>query len=372
MLENLAHPLSASPPGQFAIDKTLVIKKLLVNGGHIGDVLITTAFLTILLKAIPRVSIGFLTGTYSKDVIHHHPCVSRVHFLDHWYLNRSNKNKLRSFLSFRRQAQQVIRDLRVENYDLAIDLRAWFPNFISITLQKAEIPIRIGYDRVGGGSLLTHAYKYQYDRRHELHHQLDLLKPLSIEPDLLEKAKPCLPSPTREDIEQTKTFLHELTRFCILHPGSGSPVKDWPEHNCIKLAQNLIDRGIVPVITGRGTRDAAIARAIALGVPSAINLCDVLSWENLLTVIGRAEVVVSVDTSVGHIASAMGTRVISVYGGMADPLHWAPLGAQIVANPISCYPCFKKNGCSHRSCLTGITVDQVEIAVDKPAADQTS
>lgn len=359
MLGIVAHPLRARKYSQFVVDKNSIRKILLANGGHIGDVVISTALLPLLQKAIPGVSISFLTGTYSKKVIEQHPCISRVHFLDHWYLTRSNQGKRRLFWDYHRQAQRIIRELQAEKYDLAIDLRTWFPNFISI-LYKAQIPIRIGYDRIAGGPLLTHPYKYHYDRRHELHHQLDLLKPLNIDPTLVENAWPYLPNSAADASGQIDALLGGLEKFCILHPVSSTPTRDWPQRNWIRLAQNLVDEGMVPVITGSGTRDAAIAEEISSAVPSAINLCNALSWEELLSVISKADVVYSVETSIGHIASALGRPVISIYGGMADPQHWAPLGAQIVTNLTPCHPCFRKKGCSHRSCLTDITVDQVK------------
>ena len=368
LLDVIAHPFAVTRRAHSAIDKASIKKVLIANGGHIGDVVMSTALLPLLHQAMPGVSIGFLTGTYSNKVVENHPYISRVHLLDHWYLTRSDGNKLQLFRKFHHQAAQVVRELEAEKYDLAIDLRAWFPNFIPI-LHKAKIPIRVGYDRVGGVTRLTHSYPYRYDRRHELDHQLDLLESLNLDPALMKKAWPCLPNGILIETGNVPALREMAGNFCILHPASSTPTRDWPSRNWIGLAQRLVEEGTVPVITGRGSRDAVIAEEIASAVPSAINLCNKLSWEDLLDVIRKANAVYSVETSIGHIASALGRPVISIYGGMADPQHWAPLGARVVTNLTPCHPCFRKEGCSHRLCLTGITVDQVARARGTSVSD---
>src|SRR5947207_2649567 len=72
-LDTVAHPFSTNISNQAPVDKSSITKILVVNCGHIGDVVISTALLTLLKRAIPNVNIGFLTGTYSKKVVEQHP-----------------------------------------------------------------------------------------------------------------------------------------------------------------------------------------------------------------------------------------------------------------------------------------------------------
>lgn len=361
--DHLIHPVRRRNSDPRLIDKHSVKKLLLVNAGHIGDVVISTALLPVLREAIPDAKIGFLTGEYSRQVLDGHPHVSKVHCLNHWYLSRGGTNRLDVYRRFRHEKRIVVQEIKSEKYDLAIDLRAWFPNFIPI-LREAGIPIRIGFDRVGNGSLLTHRFKYQYDRRHELQHQLELLEPLDLETSLTEKAAPWLPLNGGASLTQNESVLLPDS-FCILHPGSSTPARDWPQQNWITLAQRISASGSTPVLTGRGIRDAALADEISLAVPTAINLCNKLSWEDLLGVVSRADLVYSVETSVGHIAAALGRPVVSISGGMADSRQWAPVGAQVVTNWVPCSPCFEKKGCSHRRCLIDVSVEEVVEASGK-------
>jgi ADP-heptose:LPS heptosyltransferase len=166
---------------------------LIANAGHIGDVIISTAILSVLRGAFPGIEIGFLARSYSRQALENHPLVTRVHYLDHWHLSRDSHSLRHRVIRYRRERKRVIEELRSYRYDLAIDLRAWFPNFIRV-LSAASIPVRIGYDRVGFGPLLTHRLSYRYDRRHELDHELDLLGGLSISSEILSRAWP-IPRP---------------------------------------------------------------------------------------------------------------------------------------------------------------------------------
>ena len=70
---------------------------LLANGAHLGDVLLSTAVLPAIKTAFPDAEIGFLIGSWSREVLADHPLVARLHFVDHWKLNRSGAPFSRRF-----------------------------------------------------------------------------------------------------------------------------------------------------------------------------------------------------------------------------------------------------------------------------------
>lgn len=337
---------------------------LLINAGHLGDVIISTALLPVLHVAYPGIEIGFLTGSYSKIVVSDHPLIHRCHVLDHWFLKRKKNSLPDRILRYRRDSLKVAKELRSMEYDTAIDVRAWFPNLIKIPF-RARIPNRIAYGRVGGASMLTKVVSYQYDRRHELEHQLDLLRAINIGEEFISYAAPSLPPITSSGIHEISSMLAGIGRFRVLHPGSSTPLKDWNIASWRGLVQNLAASSITPIVTGLGERERKIAAAVTHGIGLAVNACDALTWNGLVALISRAELVYSVDTSIGHIAWALGKPVVAIFGGMADPCHWAPLTGRVATNPIHCNPCIRKGGCHNRKCLTGLTVNDVETAADK-------
>lgn len=341
---------------------------LLANAGHLGDVIISTALLPVLHHALPEVEIGFLTGSYSRAIVENHPLIARTHFIDHWYQSRAVAPRRRRLATYLRALPATALELGATHYDAAIDLRAWFPNLVPL-LWMAGVPVRVAYDRLGFGPMLTHRVPHVYGRRHELEYQLALLRVLGVPEASLALAWPTLAPPSCEAAREARLLLPDARRYRVLHPISSTPAKDWPTQKWASLAQRLLERGIVPVITGRGARDAAVANQICFAVPGSVNAVDKLSWAGLVALTQGAEAVYAVDTSIGHVASALRRPVISVYGGTADPLRWAPFGAAVVTNDLPCHPCLDRNGCAGRECLSGITLEDVEAAARRVLHD---
>jgi ADP-heptose:LPS heptosyltransferase len=198
---------------------------------------------------------------------------------------------------------------------------------------------------------------------------LALLRNLDISQESLAKAWPSLAPPSDVERKKVRALLGSVRKYHVLHPASSTATRDWRPENWELLAQNLLARGITPVITGRGARDREIADQICAAAPGAISTVDEVSWSGLVALIGGAEAVYAVETSVGHVASALRRPLVSLYGGMADPCHWAPLGASVVTNVTPCHPCLNKSGCATRECLTEITAEDVISAANAALLD---
>jgi ADP-heptose:LPS heptosyltransferase len=335
---------------------------LLANAGHLGDAVMSTALINVIKHAFPAASLGFLTGSYSKVVIEGHPLLDRTHYLDHWMNSRGNQSRLhKASHYYLRSMPAMQRELREANYDVAIDLHAWMPNYLPL-LWRANIPTRVGFSRVGFAPLLTHAIAYPYDRRHEVDHYVELLRPWAIAPEIFALARPLLAPVTPGAVVEATTALGINGRYRVLHPASSTATRDWTIEGWSSLVTRLAVDEITPVITGAGARDASVAQQICERSTGAINAVNKLSWRQLMALLSGAELVYSVETSIGHAAAAFGRPVVAIYGGMADPRRWAPVGSEVVTTPMACSPCFKKHGCAHRSCLVLSTVGDIEVA----------
>jgi heptosyltransferase-1 len=338
---------------------------LLANYGHLGDVVISTACITILKNVWPDVEIGFLIGSWSRPVLEGHPDIRHLHVADHWFMDRGPQSRVIKAPRYWRSSRRVAREIESVGYDVAVDLRAYMPNAVPI-LWLANIPVRIAYTSVGFGPLLTHPKEFVFQRKHESEIQTDLLRALPIPEESFVlpafRPAPATPQSIKEVFELLATAVWKDGAFRVLHVGASVPVRDWPTAHWRSLAERLTAHGCRLVFTGRGTRDRPLIDPVIAGLPNCLNACDKLSFPGLVELIRRAELVYSVETMAGHIAVAVGTPCVGIYGGMSDPRHWSPRPGPkniCVTHVVPCWPCFQYNGCKQMSCLRGLEVESV-------------
>ena len=341
---------------------------LLANYGHLGDVVMSTVCLTILKNAWPDVEIGFLIGSWSRPVLDGHPDIARLHIVDHWFMDRGPAPRPFKAMRYWAVCRRVACEIREANYDIAIDLRAYRPNAIPV-IWLAGVPVRIGYTSVGFGPLLTHPQQFIFQRRHESEVQFDLLRILPIPKECFDspafRLSPATADATREVDALIATAGWSGQPFIVIHMAASVPVRDWPTTNWQSLTQRLITEGRRVIFTGRGCRDRTLIERVVAGIPqsgSFLNACDKLSFAGLVELIRRTEIVFSVETMAGHIAAAVGTPCVAIYGGMSDPKQWAPRpgpDVRVVTHVVPCWPCFQYNGCAEMSCLRDLPVEDV-------------
>lgn len=335
---------------------------LLCNFGHLGDLLMMNSLLPTLKKVFPGLHIGLLCGSWARPVVEDSPLFDQVHYLDHWHLDRRPVSLWRKICGYFRDFPAAVREIRLAGYDAAIAMRPWWPNAIPL-LWFARIPVRLGYRKGGFSPLLTHCQEFHYDRRHELEYQIALLQYFPVEPALWATEPKVWMSATDNGHREVSALavVPGRGRYAVLHPGASIELKNWTEDGWQKLAQRLIDEELIPVFTGLGPNQAALIRRLIPRDGQGVDLCDRLSWQGLSALVEQAAIVYCVDTSIGHLASALGTPCVAILGGMTDPLQWRPAGpfSEAVSHPVSCNPCFDKRGCSHLSCLRMVSVEDV-------------
>ena len=156
-------------------------KSILVsNLAHMGDVLIMTSFLAVLKRLIPDVKIGVVVGSWSLPLVKNHPCIDRIHIVDHWKLNRSSAPKWKKIVHYFKTKKTAVHEIRNEKYPIAIDSYSFFPNSIPL-LWQAGIPVRIGYISGGFGPLLTHPIPWKRLNQHLIHYYKPFLDLLHLE-----------------------------------------------------------------------------------------------------------------------------------------------------------------------------------------------
>jgi ADP-heptose:LPS heptosyltransferase len=337
---------------------------LLADGAHLGDTISILSLASQLKRVLPDTEIGLLTGGWNKPLLEMETVLDRVHYLDHWYIDRSKGSRIRALVRYAQRSEAAVREIQLCKYDMAVNLRPWFPNFV-LVLWRARVPIRLGYARMGFTPFFTHCYPFQYSRKTFRAFLADLLACLPIDQTvLMQIAVPWIRVPVSAR-EGARSLLGSVRHYAVIHIGGDSPGRSWGEDGWREVASYIVDNGLVPVFTGSGAAQSAAILRITTGLSGFVDLCDKTSWSVLAAVIEGSRFVVSVDTSVAHLAAALGVHCASIHGGMVDPKMWGPLGlkAKVLTHLLPCSPCFDYRGCSHRSCIMQVTPADAKSAI---------
>lgn len=327
---------------------------LVCNNAHLGDLIMATAVLPPLRQLFPSAEIGFLTSSWARPVIDNNPEVRYIHAFDHFLLNRSTVSPLAKLRRHLATAWNTLQQLRALKYDIAIDTYHFIQNVIPL-LWLARIPVRIGYTSGGFGSLLTHAYSWTARNRHLFEYHLDLLRPLGLTSDLRAGARPTIGQ--RRNVERV-TLPQD---YIVLHPASGAVFREWPLEKWSLLARKLEGEGWRLVFTGRGEREQENVRMIHSMCRASIDLCGLLSWDQFVSVVESARLLVGVESTAGHMAAAVSTPCVVIYSGTTNTSQMCPFGEGVrtITHPMPCAPCFRTRGCSGMECIRNVTVDTV-------------
>ena len=199
--------------------------------------------------------------------------------------------------------------------------------------------------------------------QHVIWKNLSILEALKIQPDTIEV--PLDPQASESTIAAI-TQAGGSRRFIVLNPGAAWPNKRWPAERFGALAASLRDRtGLSSLITwGPSERD--LAEAVASASAGAASLAPATTVPDLAVLMREAALVVSGDTGPLHIAAAMGTPLVGLYGPTWPERNgpWDP--RDVVISRANVCVCHHKRQCLRGApCINEITLDEVIAASEQ-------
>ena len=341
---------------------------LIVKLSAIGDVIHTLPALNAIRKAYPEARITWLVEEAAHDLIKDHPALDRVLVSKRKRWLRKIRSTL--FLTSMKEVYGFIKELRDTYYDMILDFQSLLKSGILIALAK-------GKRKIGFGKGLEHmeySYLFLNERipavsmeHHALTRGLMMLNALGIPTSEVEYKLPV----SDHDRQQVDDLLqqHGLKnheRLVVINPVAKWESKLWSNHKFAQLADRIIaqyDAGIV--FTG-SFEDRPTIHRIKEGMSApAVNLAGETTLNMLAALYAKADMVVSTDTGPMHLAVAVRTPVVALFGPTA-PWRTGPYGSgnQVVTVGHACAPCFKRH-CPTGDCMALISVDQVFDAVSK-------
>lgn len=359
-----------------SLDFSSVRRILVVMLRHHGDVLLTSPLFTVLKDHSPLATLDALVYGETEDMLTLHPAINCAYTIDKGW-------KQRGWLEHAGQELRLLSTLRNNRYDLLIHLTE---NPRGLMLAWAlGAPVRVGGEYRGKKGVLwrksfTHLYRSAPAGRHKVEQHLDVLRGLGIQPRDDQRSLVLIPGPKAEAAVDDVAKQHGLKAngFIHLHPTSRWLFKCWDEAKAAKTIDALSGAGERIVITAAPEQKelAMVARIKAQANGPVIDLAGKLSLKELAALTARAKCFIGVDSVPMHIAAAMGTPVVALFGPSGEA-EWGPwqVRHRIIKSRHPCRPC-GIDGCGGSKvseCLISIPVQAVVDAVaDMGAAGHTS
>lgn len=348
-----------------AIDLQSVRRVLVTKLRHHGDVLLTSPVFSVLKNHAPHLEIDALVYQDTAEMLTLHPAISQVHTVDRKWKSLHPLDQLKAEWT-------LLAGLQEREYDLVVHLTdhnrgAWLKRLTGANWGVA--PPRKG--RNFWKNSFTHFYEPPGNHpRHTVELHLDALRRIGIYPEENEKRLVLVPG-TKAEVSVDAllaSFGVVPGEFIHFHPASRWSFKCWPEAKVAELIRKLENDGLPIVLTAAPVEDelSMVRRIIELSGQPIIDLSGQLSLKKLAALTARAKLFIGVDSAPMHIAAAMGTPTVALFGPSGDK-EWGPwkVPHRLVASAHSCRPC-GNDGCGGgkvSECLTSLPTEVVYAAV---------
>ncbi|MCX5656818.1 MAG: lipopolysaccharide heptosyltransferase II [Candidatus Omnitrophica bacterium] len=346
------------------VDKTIAVYQeaikvqriLLIKYSALGDVILASPSLRAVRNRFPDASITVLTSRQAREVISRMPYVNDVIVYDRGHYASKPKALI-----------EVGRILRSNSFDLVIDLQNNKASHILSFLSMS--PRRLGYNNGKLSFLMNIKAMDDYSKISPIEHQFRLLGLLGIK---YQDEKLELPL-TNEDEDFVTSFLEKqwlAPSQLLIGMNLGSSTrwisKRWPLDRFVYLADELASRGMRIVITGSSEDREDVKNFIKMTRSKPINACGETTIMQLTALIKRCVAYVTGDSAPLHIAMAVNTPVVALFGPTDFRRHVAYLNENItiLRKEVFCSPCYRPI-CKDYDCMHKITVQEVLDALFK-------
>lgn len=329
---------------------------LLIKMSALGDVMHALPCAAALRELYPKAKITWIVHPQFGTFIPEPPVVDEVIYFDKKAFSKmSLRDKIREILRMRRM-------LRDKKFDLVLDLQGLFKSAVIAWLTGCSN--RYGYNDMREGSwLVSKPVHGKNDHGHIVQQYLDVIRFLGSKVEEPEFPMPALTEEKQRLQELLLSAFGDIDneKLVAIVPGAGWVTKEWPVESFVELSKKLIEKGKYIVLIG-GTAEISKGDIITEALPKekVLNLINKTNLKELAALTGLAGLCIGGDTGPVHIAAAMGTRIIALFGASSG--HRAgPYGKRvtIISTDEKCAPCFKRKCPLHKNCMEKIQVAQI-------------
>ncbi len=310
---------------------------LLVKPSALGDVIHTLPVAATLRRRYPNIRLDWLVEEEAADLVRGHPAVAEV-------VVSGRRRWLRQFrnpVQIPRTLGEVGRfavDLRRRRYDAVLDLQGLFKSALYVLATGASIRVGFAEGREGAPRVLNHRVVAPPQPVHAVERYLALAAAV----DATEPVREFHIALGPEDLAAARSRFTAIPRpRVVLHPAARWRTKLWEVERWRELTASLLAEGMGVILTG-SRQDEALAARIVNGLsPPPQSLVGRLTLKELVAVLRDVELMITVDSGPMHIAAAVGTPVVALFGP-TDPLRTGPLGpGTVLRRELPCSPCLR-------------------------------
>jgi len=325
---------------------------LIVKLGALGDVVHAIPVAAALRRAFPSARIDWLVGPRHREILDLVPVIDR-----RLVLNDS-------------RALAAVRELRANRYDVAIDLQGLIKSamltrasgaarVVGFTSRYAREPLASwfyseAHDPGGGGM-------YHIDERHVVYTNLGVLETLGVHVGV-----PEFPLDRAESAVASSVAAKAGGRYAILNPGAAWPNKRWPTSRLAAIAVELHKRHALASVAVWGPGEEPLAREVVDKSEGVALLSPPTTIADVVALARGASLYLSGDTGPAHIAAAVGTPIVGIYGPTRPSRNgpWSP--DDVTVSRADVCQCHHLRQCRLKTmCLEDIDVGEVLAAVEK-------
>lgn len=319
-------------------------KILLIRLSSLGDIVLTTPAIRAIRTHYPNAYIAMLVAKQSADVLRQNPHLNEI-----IQFNRSAKDKDTG------EMVRIVRILRQRKFALSFDFQRKLRTELLMYLSGAS-------ERVGKGLLCTLRVPEQ-GNKHATEHYFDLLHAAGI-PAEDRQLEMFLSKTERADACYAfeEAGISEIQLKIGLFPGAGWKLREWMPERFAAIGDRLVEQYDAQVIIYGGPKEGELVHKVKnLMHHPSIAFSGNLHIRQLAACIEKCDMFLTNDTGPMHIAAAVGTPTIALFGP-GNHHRFQPIGDShtIIRHDVPCSPCKQfTDKCKNNICMKGITVDEV-------------
>ena len=340
------------------------LKMLVIRLSSLGDILHTLPAFFDLRNSFPDAKIDWLVGISSSFLLSTVRGIDTIHVFD--------KDTVRLPLpgrSTRYPIRKLIRTLRAEKYDYSIDFQGLLKTALLGFLSGAKT--RIGFSKDLVREPPAHWFYHQTEippgePLHVLAQNRMLAELVGAHP----VSAPFEPIVAGKDQSFVDSLIEkeELTNFAVINPGGGWPSKIWKSEHYGKLAYRIQTELNLPVVVTTGPGEEYVYEILSAQCREKPPIHLQISFLQLIPLLKKAQVLIGGDTGPFHLACALGTAVVGIFGPTSPVRNgpWHDMD-EIVTHAMHCSFCYKRKCPTDNACME-IPVDEVFTAVTRRLA----